>query len=449
MNVDLRDRRVVVVGAGVAGSAAAEALVIGGADVLVSESRPFGELDSLRHLRELGVDVAAGGHEPSHLDGATLVVTSPGVPQDAPVLAWAAERGVPVWGELELGARLCEVPYLAVTGTNGKTTTTGMIASCLRAAGHDAIACGNIGHPFPLAVRQGHDVLVVEASSFQLRFVETFRPRVSVLLNLAPDHLDWHGSEQAYVEAKRNILRAQGEGDTHVGNRDDARAAAVSAGAPCHVVWFRGGAPEEGEVGYIDETLLFRGAQTESLGPVDGERAGYREDAAAAAAASLAFGASPEAVRRGIAGFTPAHHRGEVVALVDGVRFVDNSKATNVHAALAAIDGVEDAVLIAGGRAKGVDLMPLRSRSDRLAGVVAIGESASEIESVFDGLVPVRRAGTIEEATAASLALAPRPGTVLLAPACASWDMFRDYAERGDRFAAAARALMEEVAARG
>ncbi len=449
MNVDLRDRRVVVVGAGVAGSAAAEALVIGGADVLVSESRPSGELDSLRHLRELGVDVAAGGHEPSHLDGATLVVTSPGVPQDAPVLAWAAERGVPVWGELELGARLCEVPYLAVTGTNGKTTTTGMIASCLRAAGHDAIACGNIGHPFPLAVRQGHDVLVVEASSFQLRFVETFRPRVSVLLNLAPDHLDWHGSEQAYVEAKRNILRAQGEGDTHVGNRDDARAAAVSAGAPCHVVWFRRGAPEEGEVGYIDETLLFRGAQTESLGPVDGERAGYREDAAAAAAASLAFGASPEAVRRGIAGFTPAHHRGEVVALVDGVRFVDNSKATNVHAALAAIDGVEDAVLIAGGRAKGVDLMPLRSRSDRLAGVVAIGESASEIESVFDGLVPVRRAGTIEEATAASLALAPRPGTVLLAPACASWDMFRDYAERGDRFAAAARALMEEVAARG
>ena len=161
--------------------------------------------------------------------GATLVVTSPGVPQDAPILTWARERGIPVWGELELGARLCDVPYLAVTGTNGKTTTTGLIASCLRAAGHDAVACGNIGHPFPLAAREGHDVLVVEASSFQLRFVETFHPKVSVLLNLAPDHLDWHGSEQAYVEAKRNIVRAQGEGDTHVGNRDDARAAAVSA----------------------------------------------------------------------------------------------------------------------------------------------------------------------------------------------------------------------------
>jgi UDP-N-acetylmuramoylalanine--D-glutamate ligase len=292
-------------------------------------------------------------------------------------------------------------------------------------------------------------VLVVEASSFQLRFVETFHPRVSVLLNLDPDHLDWHGSEQAYVDAKRTIMRAQGEGDVHVGNRDDARAAAVSSEAPCPVVWFGRGTPNEGEVGYVDGTLMSRVAGSEALGPVDGERAGYREDAAAAAAASLGFGVSPVAIRQGIASFTPAHHRGEVVALVDGVRFVDNSKATNVHAALAAIDGVEGAVLIAGGRAKGVDLSPLRSRADRIVAVVAIGESASEVASVFEGLVPVRRAGSIEEATGEAFALARRPGTVLLAPACASWDMFKDYAERGDRFAAAAAALMEEVVARG
>ncbi|MEO8423016.1 MAG: UDP-N-acetylmuramoyl-L-alanine--D-glutamate ligase [Actinomycetota bacterium] len=449
MSGDLRGRRVTVIGAGVAGAAAAEALAAEGADVLVSEARPLRDLDEHPRLRELGVEIAAGGHEPSHLDGASLVVTSPGVRQDASVLVWAVERGIPVWGELELGARLCDVPYLAVTGTNGKTTTTGMIASCLRAAGRDAVACGNIGHPFPLAAREGHEVLVVEASSFQLRFVETFHPRVSVLLNLAPDHLDWHGSEQAYVEAKRNIVRAQGEGDTHVGNRDDTRAAAVSAGAPCPVVWFRLAAPDEGEVGYVDGGLVSRAEGTVNLGPVDPERAGYRADAAAAAAASIAFGVAPEAIRQGLASFTPAHHRGEVVALVDRVRFVDNSKATNVHAALAAIDGVPGAVLIAGGRAKGVDLSPLRSRADRLAGVIAIGESASEIESVFEGLVPVRRAGTIEDATREALTLAPRPGTVLLAPACASWDMFRDYAERGDRFAAAARALMEEVVARG
>jgi UDP-N-acetylmuramoylalanine--D-glutamate ligase len=445
----LRDRRVVVVGAGVAGLGSARASVGLGADVLVSESRPAGELELSHDFQELGVKIAAGGHEPAHLEGASLVVTSPGVPPDAPVLTWAEGLGIPVWGELELGARLCDVPYVAVTGTNGKTTTTAMIASCLRAGGINAIACGNIGHPFPVAATEQQDALVVEASSFQLRFVETFHPRVSVLLNLAPDHLDWHGSEQAYADAKANVYRAQGTGDTHVANRDDAWAASVSEAAPCSLVWFRLGAPDEGEVGYDGDDLFSRLGDEGSLGIVDGERAGLRADAAAAAAASLAFGLPAEAVRRGLASFVPAHHRGEIVAIVDGVRFVDNSKATNVHAALAAIDGVHDAVLIAGGRAKGVDLSPLRARADRLVGVVAIGEAAPEVASVFEGLVAVRRSGSIEDATRTALELAPRPGVVLLAPACASWDMFRSYEERGDRFAAAARALVEEVGARG
>ena len=449
MNEGFRDARVVVVGAGVAGAAVAQVLVEEGAQVTVSDMGRAEDLPHLAELHALGVVVAVGGHERSHLDDATLVVTSPGVPQGAPILSWAAERGIPVWGELELGARLCSVPYIAVTGTNGKTTTTGMIASCLRAGGLDAVACGNIGHPFVLAAREGHEALVVEASSFQLRFVQTFHPRVSVLLNLAPDHLDWHGSERGYVDAKTNMVRSQGEGDTHIGNRDDDRAASVSEAAPCPVVWFRLASPNDGEVGYVDGQLVSRLAGEDVLGPVDAERAGFRADAAAAAAASLVFGVSPDAVRRGLASFVPARHRGEVVALVEGVRFVDNSKATNVHAALAALDGVESAVLIAGGRAKGVDLSPLRSRSQRLIGVVALGESAHEIEAVFDGVVPVRRATSIEEATRTALTMAPRPGTVLLAPACASWDMFRDYVERGDRFAIAARALMEEVGARG
>ncbi len=449
MSGAFRDRRVLVVGAGVAGAAVAQVLVEEGAEVTVSDMLPAEELPHLAELHALGVVVAVGGHAPSHLDGATLLVTSPGVPQDAPILSWATERGIPVWGELELGARLCGVPYIAITGTNGKTTTTGMIASCLRAGGLDAVACGNIGHPFALASREGHEALVVETSSFQLRFVQTFHPRVSVLLNLAPDHLDWHGSEGGYVDAKTNLLRAQGEGDTHVGNRDDDRSASVSETAPCPVVWFRLAPPDGGEVGYVDGQLVSRISGEDVLGPVDAERAGFRADAAAAAAASLAFGVSPDAVRRGLASFVPAHHRGEVVAMVDGVRFVDNSKATNVHAALAALDGVEAAVLIAGGRAKGVDLSPLLSRSRRLTGVVALGEASREIEAMFDGVVPVRHATSIEEATRIALTLASRPGTVLLAPACASWDMFRDYAERGDRFAIAARALMEEVGARG
>jgi UDP-N-acetylmuramoylalanine--D-glutamate ligase len=443
------DERVVVIGAGTAGAAAALALADEGADVWVSEARPLADLDRAAELVARGIAVRAGGHEPSHLDGATLVVTSPGVPPDASVLRWAGERGLPVWGELEVGARLCAVPYVAITGTNGKTTTTGLVSAILRAGAVDAVACGNIGHPFPVAAREGHAALVVEASSFQLRLTETFRPRVSVLLNLAPDHLDHHGSFAAYADAKRRIFARQGDGDAHVGNADDEAAAAISAEAPCPVRWFRLGVPSHGEVGYRGPELVAKIGEEVSLAHVEDPRSGYRADVAAAAAAALAFGIDPAAVGLGLATYEPEPHRGEVVAEVAGVRFVDDSKATNVHAALAALDATRDAVLIAGGRAKGVDLSPLATRADRLRGVVAIGESAAEVEALFRDLVPTRRAGSIEEATRDAFDLAVPDGVVLLAPACASWDMFRDYVERGDRFAAAARALATEGAAHG
>jgi UDP-N-acetylmuramoylalanine--D-glutamate ligase len=440
------DDRVVVIGAGVAGVAAARALAQEGAAVSVTEARPRELLGDLHELEALGVEVAAGGHERSHLDGATLVVTSPGIPPSAEVRRWARERGIPVWGELELGTKLVRVPYLAVTGTNGKTTTSGMIAACLRAGGLDAVACGNIGRPFPTAALEDHEVLVVEASSFQLADQESLHPRVSVLLNLAPDHLDWHGSFEAYVDAKRRIYARQTtDGDVHVGARDDVIAAGISSEAPCPVVWFRSDRPGPGEVGYRDGILVSMVNGPEELGAIDAERAGYRADAAAAAAASLAYGVGATAVRDGLASFAPERHRGDQVAEADGVRFLDNSKATNVHAAIAAIDGVDDAVLIAGGRAKGQDLSTLATRADRLAAVVVLGESADALAAVFDGLVAVRRARSIEEATETAFELAPRPGVVLLAPACASWDQFHDYRERGDRFGAAARSIAGAV----
>jgi UDP-N-acetylmuramoylalanine--D-glutamate ligase len=443
--------RAVVVGAGVAGAAAALVLRAEGAEVLITESRERSELPDVDALEASGIRLRAGRHDAADLDGATVVVTSPGVPPEAEPLRWAAERGLPVWGEMELGARLARVPYLAVTGTNGKTTTTAMVAACLCAAGLDAIACGNIGRPFPAAAREDHDVLVVEVSSFQLVTQSSFHPRVSVLLNVAPDHLDWHGSFEAYVAAKTRVYLNQRDGDVHVGNRDDREAAHLSEAAPCRQVWIRGGEPGTGEVGYVGSTLVARLQEEAPLGSIPGDRAGYREDAAAAAAASLAFGVSPDAIARGLATFTPARHRGEVVAEVDGVRFLDNSKATNVHAALAAIDvAPQGSVLIAGGRAKGQALLPLASAAGRLGGVVALGESAGEVVAAFRGTdVLVRIAPSIEAAVAEAFGMAPRPGTVLLAPACASWDMFRDYEERGDRFAAAARALDERVAAGG
>ncbi|MET0800484.1 MAG: UDP-N-acetylmuramoyl-L-alanine--D-glutamate ligase [Actinomycetota bacterium] len=441
--------RAVVVGAGVAGASAARVLRAEGASVTITEARPISDVALAPGLRADGIELLAGGHDPAHLDGSTLVVTAPGVPEAAPVLAWARARGLPVWGEMELGARIARAPVVAVTGTNGKTTTTGMITACLVAAGLDAVACGNIGHPFPVAAREGHDVLVVECSSFQLRMQESLHPRVSVLLNLAPDHLDWHGSYAAYADAKSRVFARQVEGDVHVGNRDDAEAGARSSRAPCDVVWFRGGAPREGEVGYDRGVLRSRlPGNPADLGSVGGS-AGLRCDAAAAAAASLSFGVPPEAVRHGLAAFEPSPHRGQTVAVVDGVRFIDDSKATNVHAALAAIDGVNDAVLIAGGRAKGVDLAPLASRAARLRAVVAIGEAAPDLVRVFEGLRPVERAPSIEDAARRAFELAGPSGCVLLAPACASWDQFSSYVERGERFRAAAIAMLREVGARG
>jgi UDP-N-acetylmuramoylalanine--D-glutamate ligase len=449
MNGRFAGERVVVVGAGVAGAGAARALSAEGARVLVTETRAETDVPSTRELRAIGVEVRAGGHDPSHLEGATLVVAGPGVPPGADVLRWARERGLPVWGEMELGARLTRVPYLAVTGTNGKTTVASMIEACLRTGGHDALACGNIGLSFPEAAREDREVLIVEVSSFQLALQGSFHPTISVLLNVAPDHLDWHGTFDAYAAAKARIHELQAGTDVHVGNRDDHVAAEISSRADCVLRWFRLGSPEEGEVGYVGDDLVARIDGTHHLGPIDRARAGYREDAAAAAAVAISYGVDPAGTAAALAEFRPGPHRGEVVATVGGVRFVDNSKATNVHAAAAAIDGAGDAVLIAGGRAKGVDLSPLRDHSGHLRAVIAIGESSPDVVDVFEGSVPTSAAGSIEEAVRDAFAAAVPGDIVLLAPACASWDQFQSYVERGDRFAAAARSLRAEAGARG
>jgi UDP-N-acetylmuramoylalanine--D-glutamate ligase len=430
----------VVVGLGVAGESAARVLAAAGASVRVTEARDASAPD----LAAEGVEVLTGGHRPEHLDGATLVVVSPGVSPGSPVLRWAAERGLPVWGELELGARLVRVPVLAVTGTNGKTTTTGMLAACLSASGIDAVACGNIGRPFPATAREDHDALVVEASSFQLATQESFHPRVSVLLNLAEDHLDWHGSFEAYAEAKARIFANQSGSDVHVGNRGDALAAAVSRRASCDVRWFGVSEPGRDDVA-IEAGSIVAGWSDARFGSSADEPA-VLADAAAAAVAAHAFGIDDASIASGLGTYRVEPHRGDLVAEVAGVRFVDNSKATNPHAAVAAAGVLDGIVLIAGGNAKGVDLAPLGSLAPRLAGVVAIGAAAGAVHRVFDDTVPVRDAASIEEAARVAFEMASPGGTVLLAPACASWDMFRDYAERGDRFAAAARAIEREGA---
>jgi UDP-N-acetylmuramoylalanine--D-glutamate ligase len=439
--------RAVVLGFGVSGRAAVRALLEEGASVRVSEARPATELAPWDGPE---VEVESGGHRPEHLDGASLVVASPGIPPSAEVIGWAERRGLPIVSELELGARLCSVPYLAVTGTNGKTTTTELLAAMLRAGGLAAKACGNVGYPFSAAAREPDlDALVVECSSFQLALQTSLHPRVSVLLNLAPDHLDWHGSFEAYAAAKARVYARQTEVDGHVGNRDDPRAAAVSERAPCRVRWFGAGEPDgPGDTGVIFGLVTLgrhrrdvRGLGRSPLAPPS-----VALDGAAAAAAAIDFGIRRGAVGEAIDRFVPLPHRGTVVAEASGVRYVDDSKATNPHAALAALEGARDTVLIAGGLAKGVDLSPLAAAAPGLTAVVAIGEAAPELVRVFRGLVPVEVAGSIEDAVRMAATLAVPGGTVLLAPAAASQDMFRDYRERGERFAAAARSVAEGAA---
>lgn len=442
---ELSNARVLVVGLGSSGLAATEALLAGGAVVRVSEERP--DPAGAQELRSRGVEVLVGGHEPDHLEGIELVVTSPGVVERAPILTWAAERGLPIWSELELGWRLVRVPSVAVTGTNGKSTTTELIACMLRASGLRAIACGNIGYPLSSAAREEHDALAVEVSSFQLRFAPSLAPQVTALLNVAPDHLDWHGSFDAYADAKARIFAKQSGEDVHVANRDDERASVISKAAPCRLVWFGLGEPGESEIGFVGDDLVARLDGEVRLGPSPRPDPTFREDAAAAAAVALAFGVQPGAVVEGMCSMRPASHRGETVATAGDVTFVDNSKATNVHAVLATMRGRHRVVLIAGGRAKGVDLAPLRQIAPELAGVVAIGEARDELMQLFDGTTQVREAGSIEEATELAFELAPERGQVLLAPACASWDMFRDYGERGDRFAQAARTIARRMQA--
>ncbi len=436
-------RRAVVIGFGASGRAAATALLREGAEVRVSEARDAAEVRVPNgEVPAPDVDVAYGGHARKHLLGATFVVLSPGVPEEAPVIGWARESGIPVWSELELGARLCRAPMVVVTGTNGKTTTTELVAAAMRADGLSARACGNVGYPFSLAATEGFDALAVEASSFQLRFTESLHPRVSVLLNLSPDHLDWHGSFERYAAAKARIHARQGQGDVHVGNRDDREAAAVSARATCEVRWFRQGRPGPGEIGVTSGSVVLgeAGGDRELARPATATRP-FLIDCAAAAAAGLAFDLDVRAVAAALDAAEPGPHRGSVVAEAGAVRFVDDSKATNPHATLAALEGMSDVVLIAGGLAKGVDLSPLAAAAGNLRAVVAIGEAGPVVAEVFAGLVPVERAGSIEEAVEAAYGRAAPDGTVLLAPACASQDMFRDYRERGDRFADAAGAL--------
>jgi UDP-N-acetylmuramoylalanine--D-glutamate ligase len=450
---------VLVGGAGVSGEAVAEALLGLGAAVTVVD-----RVDSAR----LAALAARGARTlvapPALPDGVDQVVVSPGWRPDHPLLVQAAAAGVEVFSEPELAWRLRTprdgrpaAPWLAVTGTNGKTTTVTMLASILRAAGLRSVAAGNIGHPLLAAVLEPdrYDVLAVELSSFQLHWSARLAPAGGALLNLADDHLDWHGGFRAYAAAKALLWR--GVGTVAIGNADDPRVAALLARTPGRRVSFTLNPPRAGQLGVVHGTLVDRAFAD----PTDGAELGTGDlvhpagphnvaNALAAAALARAHGVPPEAVAEGLRRYVPEPHRNAAVATVRGVRWVDDSKATNPHAALASLRAYPRIVWVAGGQLKGVDVDELVAAvAGRLAGAVLLGVDRAQLAAALARHapgIPVTEVattddGAMSEVVAAAARLAEPGDTVLLAPAAASLDMYTSYAARGDAFAAAVAAL--------
>ncbi|RQN03173.1 UDP-N-acetylmuramoyl-L-alanine--D-glutamate ligase [Aeromicrobium camelliae] len=465
--------RAVVAGFGISGFAAADTLTHLGASVIaVDESEGDRERrEKATLLQILGADVRLGEGATATLpDDVDLVVTSPGWRPDTPMLVQAAERGVPVWGDVELAWRLRgpdAAPWLVVTGTNGKTTTVRMLESILQAAGLRARAVGNVGTPVLEAVMDpaGYDVLAVELSSFQLHWTTSMSAESAAVLNIAPDHYDWHGGAEAYAAAKgrayEHVQRACVYNVADPETRRLVEEADVVEGA--RAIGFTLGIPGLSELGVVDGLLADR-AFVENRAEQAAELGSVRDlysdaphvvaNALAAAALARAHGVEPKAVRDGLRAFRPGPHRVADVGSIGGVRYVDDSKATNTHAALASLRSVPRAVWIAGGLAKGQTFDDLVTEArDRLRAVVLIGRDRAIIADALTRHapeVPVVEVETgqddlMDRVVEVASSLADAGDTVLLAPGCASMDQFTDYAHRGEAFTDAVRRLAERA----
>lgn len=452
MNVELANARVLVVGLGKSGLAAVRLLAARGARVIANDRRSEAELGEVAaEARALGADLALGSHDPELFTSVDRIVVSPGVPP-LPALAAADRAGVPVASEVELASWFLRGTVVAVTGTNGKSTVTTMIGEMCRRTGRPTFVGGNLGTPLVDVVESdaaGPDgLVVVELSSFQLERVDRFRAHVAVLLNVTDDHLDRYDSFASYAAAKGRIFHGQGAGDHAVVPAGDELCASLARAGAASIHTF--GSPD-GVVRTEGERIV-NGSSSLSF-PVSGLRIRGRHNVNNACAAALAArlaGVAPEAVVAVLESFAGLPHRMQHVRDLGGVAYYDDSKATNVGATAAALDGLGDlrgrVVLVAGGVDKGGSYAPVRERMERLGrAAVLIGEAAPLLEAALAGAVPTERAADMADAVRRARALAVPGDVVLLAPACASFDMFRSYAHRGEAFQEAVRSLDPEA----
>lgn len=445
--MNLKGKRALVVGLGKSGLAAVRFLARRGAIVSAADSRPREDFGvAIQELAGLPVTLQFGGHPEATVLSHDIVVPSPGVPWDLPSLARARELGIPVFGELELAADRLRGRAIGVTGTNGKTTTASLIDHVLRASGVPGSLAGNIGTPVLEIVENSRpgEWHVLELSSFQLEAAESFRCHVAAVLNVTPDHLDRHGTFEHYAGVKARILRNQRPGDFAILNADDPECVAMESRVLGSLVRF-GATRQDRLDGYLaDGRIVFRGADISGSNlPIKG--AHNLENALAAVAACSLAGLSSAAIGRALESFRPVPHRMEFVAKVRGVDYYNDSKATNVAAAVKACGSFSSGLWpILGGSDKGLDYAPLASAlKPRTREALLVGEAAPLIQRQLDSTVPTVDAGTIRAALDYALSRALPGDTVLLAPACASFDQYPNYVERGREF----RRLVESLVA--
>ncbi len=428
-----------VVGLARSGQAAARLLAGRGEEVIAVDS---GHPDAAAGLREVGVEVVLDADGVALLEGVRTVVKSPGVPREAPVIAAALERGAEVVGELELAWRAMPNRTLAVTGTNGKTTVVEWLGHVYRTAGEPVAVAGNVGTPLSALVGEvdADATIVCEASSFQLEDSVAFAPECAVFLNLAPDHLDRHAGLDSYLAAKLRIFANQGNDDVAVYNADDPALAGVDLGGCARRVAFCRGAGPDCEVAFAEGAIFYAGEPLLTAGELGLLGEHNVDNALAVAAAALAMGLNPDAVREGLRSFAGVPHRLEPVAEIGGVRFVNDSKATNVASATVGLRAFVSGVrAILGGSEKGEDYAPLLDpvrescTACYLAGASAERIAVALAPAVADG-VELHRCADFEDAVRRAAADAGRGETVLLSPACASFDAFENFERRGERF---------------
>ncbi len=440
--IDLAGKRVLVVGLARTGLVVSVFAAGYGATVTATDEKPETELaDAAAKLRAAGVKLELGGHTPATFLEQDLIVLSPGVPAKLPALELARARGIPVWSEIELAWRLLRGKLVAITGSNGKTTTTALVAHILRTAGIPVLVGGNIGVPLLSLVESSADtsVTVAEISSFQLEAIEAFRPEIGVVLNLTPDHLDRHASFEEYAAAKMRLFANQLDRDAALLNADDPE---ITKRMPSrsHVYWFSR-QKRVAEGAFVRDGQIFFRAEGAEVPLARRDQISLRgehnvENVLAACAAAYLAGAAPAAIATGVQTFRGVEHRLEFVAEIGGVTFYNDSKATNVDAALKAIEAFPGPMLvILGGKDKGSPYTPLREPlQGRARLAILIGAAAEKIASELAGALPVEHAGTLDRAVRLAFERAQPGDTVLLAPACSSFDQFENYEQRGRVF---------------